>query len=104
MNTQPERHPIRRAALAAVLLTGTSLGGYAIGHNAWADDVTPVNPPGTQVQPHVLPDFTGLVTQVKPAVVSITTKFRATPAALEQDDGDQGRKAGCRSFRSRSIR
>ena len=94
MNTQPERHPIRRAALAAVLLTGTSLGGYAIGHNAWADDVTPVNPPGTQVQPHVLPDFTALVTQVKPAVVSITTKFRATPAALEQDDGDQGPQGG----------
>jgi serine protease Do len=87
MNTQPQRHPIRRAALAAALLAGTSLGGYAIGHNAWADDVAPVNPPGAQLQPHALPDFSSLVTQVKPAVVSITTKFRATPAALDQDGG-----------------
>jgi serine protease Do len=87
MNTQPQRHRIRRAALAAALLAGTSLGGYAVGHNAWADDVAPVNPPGAQLQPHALPDFSSLVTQVKPAVVSITTKFRATPAALDQDGG-----------------
>jgi serine protease Do len=89
MNAQPQRHPARRAALAAVLLAGTSLGGLAVGHNAWADDVAPVNPPGTQVQPHVLPDFTSLVSQVKPAVVSITNKLRATPAALEQDQQGQ---------------
>jgi serine protease Do len=93
MNTQPHRHPARRAALAAVLLAGTSLGGYALGHNAWADDVAPVNPPGAQLQPHALPDFSNLVTQVKPAVVSITTKFRATPAALEQDE-DAGPQHG----------
>ncbi|PPQ29236.1 Do family serine endopeptidase [Rhodopila globiformis] len=87
MNTQPERHPVRRAALAAVLLAGTSLGGYAIGHTAWADQTAPVNPPGAQVQQQKLPDFTHLVEQVKPAVVSITTKFRATPAAMEDEDG-----------------
>ncbi|WP_428487576.1 Do family serine endopeptidase [Rhodopila sp.] len=86
--------PWRRAALAATLLGGTSLGGLALGHTAWADDVTPVNPPGTQVQPHTLPDFTSLVTQVKPAVVSITTKFRATPAALEEDQDGQGQGQG----------
>jgi len=91
MNTQPQRHPIRRAALAATLLAGTSLGGFAVGHSAWADDAAaPVNPPGTQVLPHVLPDFTGLVTQVKPAVVTITNKLKVTPAALEQDQqGEQ---------------
>jgi serine protease Do len=94
MNTQtdpgPGRRVWRRAALAATLLAGTSLGGYAIGHNAWAENGAPVNPPGTQVLPHTLPDFTNLVTQVKPAVVSITTKFRATPASLEDDeDGPQ---------------
>jgi serine protease Do len=78
---------IRQAALAATLLAGTSL---AFGHHAWADDTTPVNPPGTQLQPHTLPDFTSLVAQVKPAVVSITTKLKPTPAALEQDqDGGQ---------------
>jgi serine protease Do len=91
MNIQPQRHPLRRAALAATLLAGTSLGGFALGHSAWADDAAaPVNPPGTQVQPHFLPDFTSLVTQVKPAVVTITNKLKVTPAALEQDQqGDQ---------------
>ncbi|MFL5281883.1 MAG: trypsin-like peptidase domain-containing protein, partial [Rhodopila sp.] len=87
MNTQPQRHPVRRAALAAVLLAGTSLGGFAVGHNAWGEATAPVNPPGAQVQPQALPDFTHLVEQVKPAVVSITTKFRATPAALQDEDG-----------------
>jgi serine protease Do len=90
MNTQPQRRPLRRAALAATLLAGTSLGGFALGHGAWADDTAPVNPPGAQLQPHTLPDFSALVTQVKPAVVSITNKLKATPAALEQDQqGDQ---------------
>jgi serine protease Do len=85
MNMQPQRHPLRRAALAATLLAGTSLGGFALGHSAWADNTTPVNPPGAQLQPHTLPDFTSLVTQVKPAVVSITNKLKATPAAMEDD-------------------
>jgi serine protease Do len=93
MNIQPEQRPghrpWRRAALAAVLLAGTSLGGHTLGHSAWADNVAPVNPPGAQLQPHTLPDFSDLVTQVKPAVVSITTKFSATPAALEDDGDDQ---------------
>jgi serine protease Do len=86
MNHQPQRHPLRRSTLAAVLLAGTSLGGFALGHGAWADNVAPVNPPGTQLQPHLLPDFSNLVTQVKPAVVSITNKMQATPAALEDED------------------
>jgi serine protease Do len=90
VTNQPQSHPIRRAALAATLLAGTSLGGFALGHTAWADDVAPVNPPGAQVQPHILPDFSNLVTQVKPAVVSITNRLKATPAAFEQDQqGDQ---------------
>ncbi len=97
MNAQtehgPKRHVLRRAALAATLLAGTSLGGYAIGHNAWAENGAPVNPPGAQVLPQTLPDFTSLVSRVKPAVVSITTKFRATPASL-QDDDDGPRSGG----------
>lgn len=88
MNSQPQRLTFRRTALAATLLAGTSLGGLAVGHSAWADNVTPVNPPGAQLQPHTLPDFTNLVTQVKPAVVSITNKMKATPAAME--DGAEG--------------
>jgi serine protease Do len=88
MNTETQRHPIRRAALAATLLAGTSLGGYAIGHSAWADSVTPVNPPGAQILPQTLPDFTALVTKVKPAVVSITNKLTATASMNEeQQDG-----------------
>ncbi|HEY4043713.1 MAG TPA: DegQ family serine endoprotease [Rhodopila sp.] len=97
MNSQPQRHPsqhrtLRRVSLATALLAGTSLGGYALGHSAWADNTatsnaaTPVNPPGTQLQPHTLPDFSSLVTQVKPAVVSITNKMKTTPASLEGDE------------------
>jgi serine protease Do len=85
MNTQTQRHPLRRTALAAALLAGTSLGGFALAHSALADSIAPVNPPGAQLQPHTLPDFSNLVTQVKPAVVSITNMMKATPAALEQD-------------------
>ncbi len=86
MNAQ--MHPIRKAALVAALLTSTSLGGFALVHAARADDATPVNPPGAQLLPHALPDFSNLVTQVKPAVVSITNKLRATPAAFEGDEQD----------------
>src|SRR4051812_40627686 len=93
MNTQPERHPIRRAALAAVLLAGTSLGGFAVGHSAWGEATTPVNPPDTQVQHQALPDFSNLVTQVKPAVVSITTRFQATPASLDEEEGGRESRA-----------
>ena len=70
--------------LLRLLLAGTSLGGFAIGHSALADNATPVNPPNAQLQPNTLPDFTNLVTQVKPAVVSITNKLRPTAAALEE--------------------
>jgi serine protease Do len=85
MNTEHPRLPLRRAAFAAALLAGTSLGGFALGHNARAAEITPVNPPGVPLQLHTLPDFSNLVTQVKPAVVSITAKLRATPVALEQE-------------------
>jgi len=88
MNAQPQRHPVRRAALAATLLAGTSLGGFALFHSARAENVAPVNPPEAQLQPHTLPDFSDLVTRVKPAVVSITNKMQATPAALEDDQSD----------------
>lgn len=87
MNIHPQRQTWRRTALAAALLASTSLGGFALGHAAWAEDGAPVNPPGTQVQPHVLPDFTSLVSQVKPAVVSITNRLKATPAAFEDEQG-----------------
>ena len=85
MNIQSAPRPLRRIALGAALLAGTSLGGFALGHSALADNPAPVNPPGTQVQPQTLPDFSNLVTQVKPAVVSVTNKLKATQTALEDD-------------------
>ena len=79
--------PMRRAALAAVLLAGTALVGIS-GSFAFAPDPSaPVNPPTAVLAPHALADFSDLVAQVKPAVVSITTRFKATPAAME--DGPQ---------------
>ena len=88
MQILSQRNRLRGVALAATLLAGTSLSGIAIGHNAWADSATPVNPVDAQVQPRTLPDFTGLVAQVKPAVVSITNKMNPTPAAFEQGQSD----------------
>ena len=81
---------IRKTALVAALLASTSLastslGVLALGHAARAEEATPVNPPNAQLLPHALPDFSNLVTQVKPAVVSITNTLKATPAAFESD-------------------
>jgi serine protease Do len=86
------RSPWRRTALAATLLAGTALGGFAIAQSGVAATDTngsttpgaPVNPPGIGMS-HTLPDFTDLVTQVKPAVVSITSKMQAGAA----DDEDE---------------
>jgi serine protease Do len=91
----------RRTALAAVLLGGTALGGFAVSHAAPTPAVgsqpgssaaegtgAPVNPPGANVAPHILPDFAQLVSQVKPAVVSITTKL--TGAAADDEGQMQG--------------
>jgi len=89
LSTETSRAPRhwRRTALAAVLLTGTALGGLAIGHAGFAaSEATPgapVNPPGSTMTGQALPDFTNLVTQVKPAVVSITTRLEASPATDE---------------------
>ena len=77
-----------RAALAAALLAGTALAGLAPGFTAPAfaapaEPGTAVNAPAVTQPAKPLADFSGLVAQVKPAVVSITTRFKATPAALE---------------------
>jgi len=82
----------RRPVLAVVLLAGTALGGFAAGHAGFAATETPpgapVNPPGSNpTGGQVLPDFTNLVTQVKPAVVSITTMLKSS--ASESEGGGQ---------------
>ena len=85
-----QRRLWRRAGLAAALLVSTTLGGFAIGYaDVPATPGVAVNPPGAEVAPQPLPDFTTLVTRVKPAVVSITTTLRPTEAAME-DDGQAG--------------
>jgi serine protease Do len=73
-----------RAALAVLLLAGTALGGYAAGQVGQAATVAdmqgqPVNPP-SGVAAHAVPDFSDLVTKVKPAVVSIITRMNADMA------------------------
>jgi serine protease Do len=84
----------RRTALATFLLAGTALGGFAVGHTGFAATETPttagapVNPPGSNpTNGQLLPDFTNLVHQVKPAVVSITVKLKQD--ASEQEAGRQ---------------
>ena len=88
----PSNHRLtwRRTALAAVLLAGTSLGGYGISHATAATEGsgTPVNPPGATTMTQTLPDFTSLVTQVKPAVVSITNKMKASADEPGQMQGE----------------
>lgn len=78
---------LRRTTLVAALLASTALGGFSVGFAA--DTPPPVNPLAATLPAHALPDFSALVTQVKPAVVSITTQFRATPASMETDEPDR---------------
>lgn len=91
--TTPAPRRWRRTAMAAVLLTGTAIGGFAIGHTGHAapeaTPAAPVNPPGAEVTGHTLPDFTDLVAQVKPAVVSITSMLSETAAEQDQDQQEQ---------------
>jgi serine protease Do len=81
--TPSARSPWPRTALAVMLMAGTALGGFAIGQSGFAatepgaTQGAPVNPPGSGLTGRTLPDFSDLVTQVKPAVVSITTRMQA---------------------------
>jgi serine protease Do len=75
----------RRTALVAVLLAGTSLGGFAAVNAANDPAVTagqPVNP-AMVTTARTLPDFSDLVTRVKPAVVSITTKVKVSAGEMQ---------------------
>ncbi len=79
-----------RGAFAATLLGATALGGFAAGHIVWAAPDAINNPSATPITPaapaQTLPDFTGLVSRVSPAVVTITTKLEAQQAS---DQGPQ---------------
>jgi serine protease Do len=69
--------------LAAALLATTALTGGIVSASA---QTAPVNPPGQIAPRAVLPDFSGLVTQVKPAVVSVTTTVAAEQAEGSRPD------------------
>ncbi|MCL2428914.1 MAG: trypsin-like peptidase domain-containing protein [Alphaproteobacteria bacterium] len=84
---------LKRSALAAVLLGGTALGGFAVGHTGQAATVQetqgqPVNPPGAVVA-HNVPDFSDLVSKVRPAVVQITSKLNPEQAGEGEGEGGQ---------------
>ncbi len=85
-----QRRRFRCTTLAVTLLAGTALGGFAAGHAtlARAAESQPVNPPAVQALPQ-MPDFADLVKQVKPAVVSVTTKL-AVAQASDIGPSDQG--------------
>jgi serine protease Do len=92
MTNTPPYPRARRAALAAVLLAGTALGGFAAGHAGLAAPADGQNPPVNAQPPanaHAVPDFSDLVTHVKPAVVSITSKLNAANDDDENDDTPQ---------------
>ncbi len=76
--------PATRGLLVAVLLGSTTLGGFAAVRAASADTPAPIAP--AAVSP-MLPDFTALVSKVKPAVVSITVQLKPEAAV---DDEQQG--------------
>jgi len=79
-----------RGAFAATLLGATALGGFAAGHIVWAAPESTNNPSATPIAPaapaQALPDFTGLVSRVSPAVVTITNHLNAEQAS---DEGSQ---------------
>ena len=95
-HTRPRPSIVRRSlrlplgsAMIAVLLAGTTLGGFAASGTAQAQAVN--GQPGAispQMPSQRLPDFTGLVKQVKPAVVSITSILKAD--AVEDEGGGEG--------------
>ncbi len=69
-----------RAAVVTALLGGTALGGFgALAVPVFAQDA----PSHAVIQPsgpaNPLPDFSGLVSQVRPAVVSVTVKQDGSP-------------------------
>ena len=87
LSPQIPRRGFRRAAVVTMLLAGTALGGFAVDHvsRAATADAQPVNPP-TAPALSTIPSFVGLVKQVTPAVVSVTTKMAAADAS---DEGPQ---------------
>ena len=84
--TRPNR--LARTTIA-VLVAGTMLGGVGTLSAALAQ--TAIQPSGMAQK---LPDFIGLVKQVKPAVVSITSIIKDDGSDSEDDGGQSGGQGG----------
>ena len=78
-----------RFAAVAVLLAGTTLGGFTAGSFESRPAFAQAAPIQPQMPQQTLPNFTGLVKQVKPAVVSITSMLKAS-AVPEDEGGTEG--------------
>ena len=95
MSLSLRSHPPRkrRAGLMVALLGGTVLAGLAGAPPGLAGEPPPpalAAAPAAATQPaRPLQDFSGLVKQVKPAVVSVTTKLRAETVAEREGPGAQ---------------
>jgi serine protease Do len=92
MNNATRHRPSRKAYLTALLAGTTAAGlGFGMVPLSHAQDTQPK--PGA-IQPQMpqqkLPDFVGLVHEVKPAVVSITAKMKAN----DQEQGFAGQGFG----------
>ena len=72
-----------RGFLMAALLGGTALAGFVTVRAATAETSAPIAPAITSP---MLPDFTGLVAHVRPAVVSITVELKPQTASDDSSD------------------
>ncbi len=66
-----------QSLIAAALLAGTALGGYALIERSPARAGEVAAAPAPAAASQALPDFSDLASRVKPAVVSITTRLEA---------------------------
>ena len=89
--------PALAVLLAGTMLTGVAAGrfetgtAHAQGASALAAHPGAIQPQGPSQR---LPDFSGLVKQVKPAVVSITSQLKADAVDDEGDGGGGGGQGG----------
>ncbi len=93
----PRLRPRFQSAAVAILLAGSTLSSFAAGSQPALAQTAHSNQPGAitpQMPSQRLPDFTGLVRQVKPAVVSITSMLKADAVEEDEGGGDGGGGGG----------
>ncbi len=85
------RYALLGRTAAAALVAGAMLGGGLVLPLPQAHAQTAIQPSGL---PQKLPDFVGLVKEVKPAVVSITSIIKDDGSDDEDDNGQGGGQGG----------